>query len=133
MKLRFKRLPFLISVLFVIVHVVLMLDIPFLSIEFGTDYCGMGFSILMFFLVYPALSIAVGIASAIDIKYLWWMPLVSAAIFPPLFSLAMNDFIIWDLYFYSIFYVLIGYAIAGLSLLVRFVMKRINCRRKTEQ
>ena len=123
MKRRYKIL------LFFIAHVILMLVIPFLSVELSADYCGMGFSILMFFIVYPFVSAAVGIVSAIDIKYLWWMPLVSAAIFPPLFSWAMSDIMIWDLYFYSIFYALIGYAVIGIFVLIRYTLKKINNKR----
>lgn len=123
MKRRYKIL------LFFIAHVILMLVIPFLSVELSTDYCGMGFSVLMFFIVYPFVSAAVGIVSAIDIKYLWWMPIVSAAIFPPLFSWAMSDIMIWDLYFYSIFYALIGYAVIGIFVLIRYTLKKINNKR----
>ena len=101
MKQRYKIL------LFFILHIALMLLVPFFAIRFGPDYCGMGISILLFFVVYPILSLALGVFSAIDIKGLWWMPLASSLIFPPLFSFAMGDIIIWDLYFYSIFYILI--------------------------
>ena len=123
MKRRYKIL------LFFIAHVILMLVIPFLSVELSADYCGMGFSMLMFFIVYPILSAAVGAVSATDIKYLWWMPLVSAAVFPPLFSLAMSDIMIWDLYFYSVFYILRGYASAGVFVLIKYMLKKINNKR----
>ena len=123
MKRRYKIL------LFFITHIILMLVVPFLAVELSVDYCGMGFSMLMFFIVYPILSAAVGIVSAIDIKYLWWMPIVSAAVFPPLFSWAMSDIMIWDLYVYSAFYVLIGYAVIGIFVLIRYTLKKINNKR----
>ena len=112
MKRRYKIL------LFFLLHTVLMLLVPFLATELAGADAGMAICMLMFFIAYPILSIFVGIVISRDMKYLWWMPLVSAFSFPLLFSLAMRG-MVWELYTYSSIYLFLGYAVAALLLIIK--------------
>ena len=75
MKRRYKIL------LFFITHIILMLVVPFLAVELSVDYCGMGFSMLMFFIVYPILRASILLIPLLVLflavlKILWFLLLL---------------------------------------------------------
>ena len=112
MKRRYKIL------LFFILNVVMTLIIPFLATNLIPADGGMAVCMLMFFIAYPILSIVLGIVISKDVKFLWWMPLVAAFIFPLFFSLAMGG-MIWELYTYSGIYIFLGYAALAFILIIK--------------
>ena len=115
MKLRYKIL------LFFVIDIAVTLLIPFLSVKLIPSDAGMAVCMLLFFLVYPILSVLLGIFTSKDMKHLWWMPLFGALSFPLLFSLAMGG-MVEELYAYSIIYIFLGYAMAGLLLIIKRIM-----------
>jgi hypothetical protein len=115
MKLRYKIL------LFFVINVAVTLIIPFLSVKLIPADAGMAVCMLMFFAAYPLLSILLGIFTSGDMKRLWWMPTVSALSFPLLFSLAMGG-MVEELYAYSLIYIFLGYATAGLLLIIKKII-----------
>lgn len=123
MKRRYKIL------LFFIINIVATLLIPFLTVKIIPADAGMAVCMLLFFLVYPFLFILLGALTSRDMKHFWWMPLVSAISFPLLYSLAMGG-IIEELYAYSLIYAFLGYAIAGLFMLIGLIKKMMLERQK---
>ena len=69
----------------------------------------MGYWLLSFFAINPAVAIALGIMAGSDVRALWWLPLVAPAVFPLLFAVAIGE-LVADLYIYSAIYLLLGYA-----------------------
>ena len=104
--------------LFFILTVVLTLLIPFLANKLIPADRGMAVCMIMFFAIYPICSIILGVVISNDMKYLWWMPLVSAFVFPLLFSIAMSG-MVWELYTYSGIYIFLGYAVAAFIFIIR--------------
>ena len=85
-----------------------MLLFPLIVIKAEKDGLGaMGLFFLLFFAVYPLLAAALGMLAGTRISLLWWEPIALSALFPLLFSIAIRD-LVWDLYFYSAFYLPIG-------------------------
>ena len=115
MKRRYKVL------LFVILNIVATLLLPFLAVKLAPADAGMAICMILFFAVYPILSMLLGALSTRDKKYLWWMPLASALSFPLLFSLAMGG-MVEELFVYSLIYAFLGYAIFALVLLIKKIM-----------
>ena len=100
-----------------------MLVLPTVAWNLHIDDCGMGLSILLFFLVNPLTVLALGILAGTDLRHLWWIPIVASAVFPPLFWVAILD-VVFDLYFYSALYVGVGVlAMLGSYLGIRFAKK----------
>ncbi len=119
MKRRYKVL------LFFVLDIVFTLLLPFIATKLIPADGGMAVCMLLFFIVYPILSIVLGVVIVRDMKFLWWMPLVSAFSFPLFFSLAMGG-MIWELYTYSGIYTFLGYAVSALLMLI----KRIKAERQ---
>ena len=112
MKKRYKIL------LFFIFNIVATLLIPFLAVKLVPADGAMSICMILFFAVYPILSMLVGFVSAKDMKHLWWMPLVGAITFPLFFSLAMGG-MVEELYAYSSIYAFLGYATAVFVLIIK--------------
>lgn len=100
-----------------------MAVLPLVSVEYGEDWGMMGVWMLCFFIVYPALALGLGIVAGTDARHLWWIPFALAALFPPLFAIAIGE-LVFDLYFYSAIYLPIG--------LVAMLVSSLISRRKTE-
>ena len=112
MKKRYKIL------LFFIFNIVATLLIPFLVVKLVPADGAMSICMILFFAVYPILSMLVGFVSAKDMKHLLWMPLVGAITFPLFFSLAMGG-MVEELYAYSSIYAFLGYATAVFILIIK--------------
>ena len=122
MKRRYKVL------LFIILNIVATLLIPFLSVKLIPADAGMAVCMILFFAVYPILSMLIGWIATRDTKYFWWMPLASSVSFPLLFSIAMGG-MVEELYVYSLIYTFLGYAILAFVLLI----KKIRLERQKKQ
>lgn len=85
---------------------------PALAAAFVPSDAGMAVSLLLLYAFYPALSIAVGIASARAMRSLWWAPGVFAGLFLPVFRFTMG---VTDggLLLYAVGYAVAGYAAAA--------------------
>ena len=115
MKRRYKVL------LFVILNIVATLLIPFLAVKLAPADAGMAICMILFFAVYPILSMLLGALATRDKKYFWWMPLAGAISFPLLFSLAMGG-MVEELFVYSLIYAFLGYAVLAFVLLIKKIM-----------
>lgn len=95
----------------------IMLIIP-ACIELLDPKNAMGMIIICFFAINPILSIVLGIIASTEIKKLWWIPIVSAVIFPLLFMIVIKDFVL-DLYIYSSMYLILSFVAIGISLAIK--------------
>ena len=84
-----------------------MLVLPWLATLSPDGLATTGLWMLAFFIAYPVLSAALGILAGTEISRLFWIPVATAALFPPLFSIAIGEFVA-DLYVYSAFYLPLG-------------------------
>lgn len=66
----------------------------------------MGYSILLMFIINPITSIILGIITSLEIKKLWFIPIVYVILFPITFMIITMDFTL-DLYIYSGIYLII--------------------------
>lgn len=101
-----------------------MLVLPWLATLSPDGLATTGLWMLAFFIIYPALSVALGIFAGTDVPRLLWIPVAVAALFPLLFSLAIGEFVA-DLYVYSAIYLPLG-AIAMTA--THFVKNFVNRR-----
>lgn len=116
MKLIIKITAFALSVLG------FMLVLPLAVIKLSPAHFVTGFIMLLFFAVYPVMSAVLGALAGSDIKKLWWMPVAVALLFPLLFSLAVSE-MVWELYIYSVIYLLAGlFFMAVSALVVKFIV-----------
>lgn len=125
MKSIIKIIVFFVSLL------TFMLIFPAAVIIFSPDDFGMGLFLLLFFIVYPLISALLGGLAGSDIRRLWWMPIVLAAIFPLLFSIVVLQFV-WDLYLYSVIYATVGIVFMLITLLILKIMRKFG-RQKNEK
>lgn len=91
----------------VVTIVLFMFALPWAAIELVEGLATTGLWFFAFFTVNPLLVICLSIMAGTEIRKLWWIPLVIAALFPLLFSAAIGE-IVWDLYVYSAIYLPIG-------------------------
>lgn len=91
---------------------------PALVVAFVPNDAGMAVSILLLYVLYPALSIALGVVIARALYSLWWVPGVFAGLFLPLFCFAMGASV-GDLWLYAVGYAAVGYiaAVTGFALM----------------
>lgn len=69
------------SVIIIAILLLTMLIIPIITINIVKADAGMLVTLLLFFAVYPVVSIIVGVLSGKDIKFFWFTPLLVAALF----------------------------------------------------
>ena len=69
------------SIIILALIVFFMLILPLITIHTVKADAGMLVTLLLFFVVHPAVSIAVGILAGKDIKFFWPAPVVVAALF----------------------------------------------------
>lgn len=119
MKKLYKILLFLVS------NIALTLLLPFLTVKLAPADAGMAICMLLFFIGYPIYSIALGVIAFRDLKFSWWMPLVSSIVLPLFFSLAMKG-MVWELYTYSGIYLFLGYG----TLAFLAIVKKIRFERQ---
>ena len=69
------------SIIILALIIFFMLILPLITIHTVQADAGMLVTLLLFFVVHPAVSIAVGILAGKDIKFFWPAPAVAAALF----------------------------------------------------
>lgn len=67
--------------IWIMITAVIMLILPWLAVTFIKSDAGMAVCFLLFFVVNPIYSAAVGVFAGKDIKYLWSLPVISAVLF----------------------------------------------------
>lgn len=101
MKLKAKLIVIVVSFAFS------LLVLPNIVIRYTSNEMSLGFSFVLFFIIYPMLEIFLGIISGTDMKRLFFVPFVIAFLFPFCFGIAIKA-IIWELFIYSILYSVCG-------------------------
>lgn len=103
-----------------------MLLFPILVINFASADAGMALCFILFFIINPALVLALTVISLKDLKKLFWLPLFSIIAFPLLFSIAVSG-VVWELYIYSALYLLVS----AVTVLIYLIRKNLfNGKRK---
>ena len=114
MKLLYKIIAFFVSL------IAIMLVLPSLLLMLPADM-GMGMMFILFLAICPAYSAFVGAITATDIKKLFWMPFVEAALFPALFAIVVKGFVP-ELYIYSIVYLVTAYLVVAIAFVMKMIM-----------
>lgn len=102
---------------------VCMLLLPLLVLHNAQGRDAMGYMVLFFLVLYPVLAVGLGILAGTDPKKRWWLPVASAAIFPPCFWLSI-DGVVWELYIYSTIYLGLSVLAAVPTALIRYAFSR---------
>ena len=112
---RIKRLIVILAIL-----VTAMLIIPLVAVNTVKADAGMLVAMMLFFLVYPAFSIVIGIIAGKDIKFFWFTPLLIAGLFWAFSSLTYETA-------FPIVYSAIYLAVSAVSMLITWLVgKRAN-------
>ena len=101
-----------------------MLLIPLLVVWLASPDLGMSLILLLFFVINPLTVIALGVMAGSNVRKLWWIPLVAAAIFPLFFGVAIRE-IVAELFLYSAIYLCVStVAMMGRHVAVRHGKKQ---------
>ena len=116
-------------ILAIVIFLLLMYLLPQLItlLTFGLD--GMGFLLLLIFILNPIISIAYGIYAGKDIKKLWWFSLLIFIGFPILYWIALQDIVV-DLFIYSLVYTLIEIIAMFISSIIRNKREKKDAKKK---
>jgi len=98
-----------------------MFVFPVFIVNFVEPHNSMGWLIILFFGINPILSIVLGILAATDIHRMWYIPLLVPFLFPVLYWIILQQFVV-DFYVYSL-----GYFVVGL---VAMIISRLLSRDK---
>ena len=99
--------------------IIVMLIIPVGVVNFAPEDAGMALCFILFFIINPIFITVLSVISAFDVRNLWWIPILSAIVFPFFFWIAVKE-VVKELFFYSIVYLLIGV----LAMLATYVWKK---------
>lgn len=104
----------------VILMVVILFLLPIIVVNVATADAGLSLCLSLFFIVNPLASVACGIYSGLDIKKLWYLPIVFALIFLLSSSVifAIGEFVFLV---YSGAYLLIGYIAVLATYLIKLI------------
>lgn len=114
MKVLYKIIVFFVSL------VAMMLILPSLLLLLPAD-AGMGMMFILFLVICPVYSVFVGALTATDIKKLFWMPIVEAALFPAFFAIVVKGWVL-ELYVYSVVYLVVAYLVIAIAFIVKMIM-----------
>lgn len=115
--------------------IISMLVIPlcfFTYLGISNVNIGLGGMLSFFILLNPIIAFILGIIAGTDVKKLWWIPLFTAIIFPPLSWIIIKS-VEFALYIYSAIY----FAISMVTMLIILAIKSVinylkNCKNKKE-
>lgn len=105
-------------VIFAII-VAAMLIIPLVAVNTVKADAGMLVAMMLFFLVYPAVSIVIGIIAGKDIKFFWFTPLLIAGLFWAFSTLTYNTA-------FPIVYSAIYLAVSAISMVITWTIAKKN-------
>ncbi len=105
-------------ILWVAASIAVMLALPWLAVAFVKGDAGMAVCFLLFFAVNPLYSVLIGAFAGKDIRHLWSLPVISAALFLIgawiFFDMGETAFIL-----YAAVYLVIGIMAMLISMFVR--------------
>ena len=110
-------------ILWLAVSAVVMLALPWIVVTFVKGDAGMAVCLLLFFAINPIYSVAIGVFSGKDMKHLWSLPIVSAALF------LIGTWIFFDMgemafVLYAVVYLALGIVTMLISMLIRKKIQR---------
>ncbi len=115
-----KELPVRKILLAAVAVTVCMLILPLLVLRGADGWDAMGYLILFFLVLYPILAVALGVLAGTDPRALWWLPVGSALLFPPLFWPSVGE-VVWELYIYAAIYLGLAFVSAVPTALIKHV------------
>lgn len=105
--------------------------LPYLAFRSATGWDELGYFIIFFFIVFPALAVFLGILAGTDIKKLWLLPVISAILCPPALWLSLGA-IEWGLYLYAAIYLGISVVTAVPTALIRHALLWKSAQRRAQ-
>ena len=105
-------------ILWLAVSAVVMLALPWLAVTFVKGDAGMAVCLILFFAINPIYSVAIGVFAGKDVKHLWSLPIVSAALF------LIGTWIFFDMgemafILYAVVYLVLGIVAMLISMIIR--------------
>ena len=105
-------------ILWLAVSAVVMLALPWLAVTFVKGDAGMAVCLILFFAINPIYSVAIGVFAGKDVKHLWSLPIVSAALF------LIGTWIFFDIgemafVLYAVVYLALGIVTMLISMIIR--------------
>lgn len=94
-----------------------MLVVPIIAINTVNPDSGMLVTLLLFFVVYPIVSVCVGIISGKEIKHFWFTPILTAGLFWVFSSVTYNAL-------FPFVYSIIYFALCSFSMLIMWLVSR---------
>ena len=110
-------------ILVILSMILILLVIPYISINLSHPYDFMGLMVLLFFIINPLTTIGINIIIGSDIKKLWWIPILFSIIFLLSYWLILNE-IILDLIIYAIIYLILGIISMFISFIISMKKKK---------
>lgn len=95
-----------------------MLIFPLLIVNFMKSLNGVFWFLLLLFAINPIISFSLGVLSGIEIRKLWFIPLMLFILFPIFYWMVLQD-VVLELFVYSSGYLIIGVG----AMLVTFYLK----------
>ncbi len=110
-------------ILWLAVSAVVMLALPWLAVTFVKGDAGMAVCLILFFAINPIYSVAIGVFAGKDVKHLWSLPIVSAALF------LIGTWIFFDMgemafILYAVVYLVLGIVAMLISMIIRKKVQR---------
>lgn len=109
---RIKRTIVILAII-----VATMLIIPLVAVNTVKADAGMLVAMMLFFLVYPAFSIVIGIIAGKDIKFFWFTPLLIAGLFWAFSSLTYETA-------FPIVYSAIYFVVSAISMVITWTIAK---------
>ena len=110
-------------ILWLVISAVVMLALPWIVVTFVKGDAGMAVCLILFFAINPIYSVAIGVFAGKDVKHLWSLPIVSAALF------LIGTWIFFDIgemafVLYAVVYLALGIVTMLISMIIRKKVQR---------
>jgi hypothetical protein len=110
-------------ILWMAASAVVMLALPWIAVTFVKGDAGMAACFVLFFALNPLYSVILGVFAGKDVKHLWSLPIVSAALF------LIGTWIFFDMgemafVLYAVVYLVLGIVSMLISMIIRKKVQR---------
>ena len=110
-------------ILWMAASAVVMLALPWIAVTFVKGDAGMAACFVLFFALNPLYSVILGVFAGKDVKHLWSLPIVSAALF------LIGTWIFFDMgemafILYAVVYLVLGIVSMLISMIIRKKVQR---------
>ncbi len=110
-------------ILWMAASAVVMLALPWIAVTFVKGDAGMAACFVLFFALNPLYSVILGVFAGKDVKHLWSLPIVSAALF------LIGTWIFFDMgemafILYAVVYLVLGIVAMLISMIIRKKVQR---------